>query len=134
MTKIFKFNILCDIDWETKVDKALDSFSGIQRHFEIKNYGVDLNGIVLVFMCQPADLGLKQRKRFSKKDKILYLDIMLNHNEMLKTTDIAEKSKVLLSKINEELFSTLESYKFKNADLSKLKQDFNAFAKKKGLT
>ena len=133
MVKTFRFSILSDTNWETKVDRGLSFFSDTARHFEIKDYGADLDGIVLVMMCRSPELNFKQRKRYSKKEKFFYLDIMLDYKEMVRTKDELTKGKIMLDKINNELFPALGKYKFKDFDLLKFQKDFKAFVKKKGL-
>jgi hypothetical protein len=134
MIKTFDFKLLADINWETKVDKGLHFFSDLPRHFEIKNYGQDVRGIALVMMCRSPELMFKQRKRFSKADKKLFLDIMLDYDEMVKSDDDFARAKIIYNKISAELFTKLEKYKFRNFDLTGFKADFAAFARTRNLT
>ena len=78
-----RFNILSDADWDSKIDKVLDTFSdfGYRRLFEEKNYGDSLYGITVVFMCRNTEYNFKQRIKYSKKEKKIYLDIMLDLNQ-----------------------------------------------------
>jgi len=79
-----RFNILCDADWESRVDQVLNGLSdfGYRQYFEERDYGSGMIGITVVLMCQDPGLNLKQRIRFSKKEKKLYIDVMLNLTEM----------------------------------------------------
>ena len=79
-----RFNILCDADWESRVDQVLNELSdfGYRQYFEEQDYGSGMLGITVVLMCQEPGLNLKQRMRFAKKEKKLYLDVMLNLTEM----------------------------------------------------
>jgi hypothetical protein len=51
-------------------------------HFSDREYGAGLVGVVAVLMCQDPALDLKQRVRHSKKDKTLYVDVMLDYTSM----------------------------------------------------
>ncbi|MFT3935795.1 MAG: hypothetical protein QM726_19360 [Chitinophagaceae bacterium] len=133
MIKLFRFNILSDTNWETKVENAIDLLDGIQHYFEMRNYGKGLAGIVLVVMCRDPRLKFKQRKRFLKKNNYLYLDIMLDYSEMISTTDNFLKARIIVEKIKQELFPILANYNLNNVELAKLETDFNNFIRSKGL-
>ncbi|WP_031454661.1 hypothetical protein [Flavobacterium chungangense] len=74
------FGLTADIHWETKVDISLGLVP--QREFRdffySKNYGTDINKFVVVLMCRNSEYNFKQRIRFIKKEKALYMDIMLD--------------------------------------------------------
>lgn len=127
----FRFNILADFNHETKVDKGLEYFRGIQKYFELKYYGEDLKGIVLVMMCRSPHLEFKRRKRFSKKNRFFYLDIMLDYQQMIDSKDDLTRAMVVLNQINLELFPSLVKYKFKNLDLAEMQKDLESFVKLK---
>lgn len=96
----FRFNILADFCWESEVDKVLDRLSAIEyrRFFVEQYYGSSLEGITVVLMCQNPDLNLKQRIRFSKKEKKIYLDLMLDLNQFL-LIDQRQKERVVAEKL-----------------------------------
>lgn len=133
MVKTFRFYIISDSNWEAKIDNGLTFFKVIQRYFELKDYGADLNGIILVLMCRSPKLNFKRRKRYATNERLFYLDIMLDYEQMVQIKEDINKAKYILQKITNELFSTLETYKFGDLNIEKLRTDFMMFAKNKGL-
>ncbi|MDB4904018.1 MAG: hypothetical protein JWQ63_3299 [Mucilaginibacter sp.] len=74
--------ITCDANWEAKIDKVLNILSetGYKAVFERRDYGTTIDGIGIVLMCRDPSLKFKQRIRYSRKDRTIYMDIMLNFN------------------------------------------------------
>jgi len=120
----FRFNILADFYWESKVDKVLDRLStiGYRRFFVEQYYGSSLEGITVVLMCQNPDLNLKQRIRFSKKEKKIYLDLMLDLNQFL-LIDQRQKERVAAEKLIEEIPVIISKYKLNDFNLPKFESD-----------
>ncbi len=127
MVKTFLFSILSDSNWEVRVGEACGLWGNGRRYFEMKDYGTSVDGIVLVVMCRSRELNFKQRKRFSKKEKIFHLDIMLDYIEMVRTKDILTKSKMIANQIEQQLFPVLNKYKFEDFDLPKFHSDLTTF-------
>ncbi len=119
-------NILADFYWETKIDKVLDFLSntGYRRFFEDKNYGSSLGGIVVGLMCHEPSLNLKQRIRLSKKEKIIYVDIMLDYTLFMKI-DQNKRNEIVISKIKNEIPPIISKYKFEDFDLLRFENDLN---------
>ena len=119
-----RINILCDADWEAKIDKVLDNFSnlGYRRFFEERSYGCSLEGVTIVLMCQDPKLNLKQRIKHSIKEKKIYLDIMLDLLQM-KSIDQQQRNKIVADKIINEVSPIIAKYKFNDFDLVKFKED-----------
>jgi hypothetical protein len=119
-----RFNILCDADWEAKVDEVLHYLSslGYRRFFEERNYGDSLEGIIIDLICQDPELKLKQRIRYSKKEKKLYIDLMLDLLQF-KQIDQVQRNKIVTDKIINEVPSIIAKYKFANFELTKLEVD-----------
>ena len=71
------FGISADSWWETKVADTLSLIP--QREFKdffySKYYGADLDDIFIVLMCRQPEHNFKQRIRYKKKEKALYMDI-----------------------------------------------------------
>lgn len=120
----FRFNILADFYWESGVDKVLDRLSAIEyrRFFVEQCYGSSLEGITVVLMCQNPDLNLKQRIRFSKKEKKIYLDLMLDLNQFL-LIDQRQKERVAAEKLIKEIPVIISKYKLDDFNLSKFELD-----------
>ena len=110
-----RFNILCDIDWETKIDEALNDFSIKELDEHLKKYtlGDGLAGITVVLMCKKPGLNFKQRIRLSSKENKLYMDIMLDYNEFIKIKK-KDRKQIISSKILSELPITLKKYKIED--------------------
>jgi hypothetical protein len=119
-----RFNILSDADWDSKIDKVLDTFSdfGYRRLFEEKNYGDSLYGITVVFMCRNTEYNFKQRIKYSKKEKKIYLDIMLDLNQF-KQIEQREKERIVAQKLISEIPPIISKYKFTDFDLPSFEAD-----------
>jgi hypothetical protein len=116
--------ITCDCYWETKVDKVIDKIdaTGYKRYFADQNYGSTLENITIILMCQNPELKLKQRIKFAKNDKKLYVDIMLDFLLMLDLSQI-EREKNIADKIISEIPIVIAKYKFADFNLSKFELD-----------
>ena len=123
-----RFNLLSDANWESKVDKVLDSISGFGYHelFQQKDYGDSLDGVTVVFMCRNPEYNFKQRIRHSKKEKKLYVDIMLDLNQFIQIEQ-TDREKILAQKLVAELPLIIDKYKFPDFDLTKFENDLKKF-------
>ncbi len=119
-----EFFITCDANWEAKIDKVLDAFhkTGYERFFEKRNYSSSLDGIVIVLMCRSTYLKFKQRIRFVRTDRKIYMDIMLNFDQLI-LVDQEARVKIVAEKVIEEVPLIIAKYKLKDFDLSKFKVD-----------
>lgn len=119
-----RLNILCDADWEAKVDKVLDAFSnsGYRRFFEERRYGGGIEGIVIGLICQDPSLKLKQRIKYAKKEKRIYIDIMLDLNQF-KQLDQNQRVKIAAEKIITQVPSIISKFKIEDFDYAKFEQD-----------
>lgn len=120
----FRFNILADFYWESKIDKVLDTLSetAYRHFFSEQYYGSSLNGITVVLMCQDPNLKLKQRVKLSKKEKKIYLDIILDLNRFLQI-DQKEREKIVVEKLIDEVPAIIRKYKLEDFDLQKFESD-----------
>ena len=119
-----RFFITCDSFWEAQVDKVINCIddTGYEGYFSEQDYGNSLNGITVVLMCQDPNLNLKQRIRFSKKEKNLYLDIMLNLPHFLEILQ-KEREEIIVDKIITEVPQVIAKYKFKDFELVRFEKD-----------
>ena len=118
---MFKFHLISDTFFSSGILEAKQRITNNQLHkiIESEIYGDDLNGIVICLMCCDPDIIFKRRLRFSKKEKVLYMDIILNHDQfsvMSHEQRISEICKILLEKIP----LIFKKYKFNNFNSSKL--------------
>ncbi|MDR7212732.1 hypothetical protein [Flavobacterium piscis] len=120
-----KFGISADIDWESGVREVLGLIP--QREFKdffyTKNYGIDLNDIFIVLMCRDSEYNFKQRIRYVKKERALYMDIMLDSDLFAKITQ-EERNKIVFEKLIKEVPEIIAKYKFKDFDLERFKEDW----------
>ena len=125
-----RLNVLCDADWESKVDKVLFALSDLdyRRFFEKRNYGSSLDGIIIVLICLDSELNLKQRIRQSKKEKELYMDIVLELDEF-KQIDQQQRNKIVANKIIAEVPVIIKKYKFPDFDLVAFEADLKKLLK-----
>jgi len=128
-----KMSIFGDIGWESKMDKVLYDLRdlGFGRFFEEKDYGESVAEIGIILMCQDASLNLKQRIRFSKQEKKLSMDIMLDLEQMMQL-DHESRRKIIAEKIVTEVPLVLRKYKFKDFDLPRFSKDLSDWFKQHG--
>jgi hypothetical protein len=112
---MFKFQLLSDTDSESGIliAKQKITSNGFNKYITSENYGSDLNGIVIILMCRKPEIVFKKRLRLSKKEKVLYMDIMLDYdlfNNMAFEQRITQICKTLLV----ELSQVLKKYKFQD--------------------
>ena len=123
--------ITCDIDWESRLDKVLDSIidAGYKHYFEKRNYGSSLNEMFVVAMCRNPEYNFKQRIRLSKKEKVLYLDLMFDLNQF-KVIEQNEREKIFATKFVTEIPPIVAKYKFDDFDLPQFEADLKKFLNK----
>ena len=90
------------------------------------DYGFDLIGFCIVMMCR--DYDFKQRIRFSKAEKTLYMDIMFPYAEMVAMTP-EQRRRLVAHKLREEVPVIVRKYQKKIADfkMEAFLADFDAF-------
>jgi hypothetical protein len=123
-----RLNLLSDAHWEAKVGKILDELSstGYRQLFEAREYGKGLGGITVVFMCQEPSLNLKQRVKFAKQDKKLYIDIMLHLDEMkMATPDV--RRRIVVERLADEVPAILHKYSFEDFDEPRFVEDLKSW-------
>jgi hypothetical protein len=102
----------------------LNELSGTGYHslFEEREYGEGLHGIVVGFICRDPKLNFKRRVRFAKKEKMLYMDIMLDLDQMRKINHDARK-RIVVERLADEVPSTLRKYSFPDFDEARFVAD-----------
>ena len=126
-----RFFITCDSFWEAQVDKVIDRIddTGYKRYFSEQDYGTSLDGITVVLMCQAPNLNLKQRIRLSKKEKKIYLDIMLDLPHFLEIAQ-KEREKIIVDKLIAEIPPIITKYKLADFNLAKFETDLKNWMSK----
>ncbi|RDI13194.1 hypothetical protein [Flavobacterium sp. AG291] len=120
-----RVNILCDIYWESRVDWVTHALSdaGYRNFFDEQDYGSSINNLVIIMMCRDSYLNFKQRIRFSKKEKTLYMDIMLDLDQFMKIAQ-KEREEIVVDKLISEVPLIIAKYKFKDFNLLAFEKDF----------
>ena len=123
--------ITCDANSESGVGIIIDEISGpTRKHFLPKAYGDGLKGIVIVLMCRNPDLNFKQRIRFSKKDKTLYMDVMLDLKQMIRAAH-QDRKRTIINRLTDEVPIIIHKYSFPDFDekhfVEELKNCLNKF-------
>src|ERR1035437_8972176 len=106
-----KLGILCDAHWESKLDRTLRelSSSGYRCLFGARSYGTGLAEVNIVLMCRDPKLKFKQRIRFVKRRRAIYLDIMLDLDELRQAGNNARR-KIVLGQLSTEVPRVLHKY------------------------
>lgn len=116
-----------DINAESGVAEVVYEISGpAATYFKANNYGGGLLGLVVVLMCRDPEINFKRRIRFSKKDKKLYMDIMLNL-EQLKNAVHEIRKKTIAERIADEVPIVLRKYSIPDFDEARFVEDLKTW-------
>jgi len=119
------FRITGDVASESGLAPIITEMSGATRqYFLSKDYGIGLLGIVVVLMCQDQDLKLKRRVRFARNDKKLYLDIMLDLDQM-KRSDPKLRKRIVAERLIDEVPQVLGKYSLSDFNMVRFMADLN---------
>lgn len=130
-----RFGITSDTNFETKVgDQVVTKFPSreIEDWLYFKNYGNDLVEIFIVLMCRNPEYNFKQRIRMDRKEKILYIDLMLDYNYFTSNITQQDRITVVAKKITEEIPLIVKKYKFKDFKIDLFMKDLNGYLKQIG--
>jgi hypothetical protein len=118
-----------DINRESGVAEVLDEISSpTRRHFTPAEYGGGLVGIAVVLMCRDPRLNFKRRIRFSKKEKVLYIDIMLSLDQM-RIASHEHRKRVIVERLLDEIPVVLHRYSIKDFDETRFVEDLGRWLK-----
>ncbi|HTB99706.1 MAG TPA: hypothetical protein VK705_03395 [Ferruginibacter sp.] len=123
-----EFFITTDSWWETRIDKVTSVMHDyhIKHFFANKNYGSSVNKIAIILMCREPHLKFKQRIRFLKQEKILYMDIILDYYQFM-DVDQKVRERQVAEKLIAEVPAIIAKYKFPDFNLPKFEKDFKKF-------
>jgi hypothetical protein len=108
--------ITSDENERSGVGEIVDEISGpTRKHFVPEDYGVGLVGVVIVLTCRDPKLNFKRRVRFAKKERKVFLDIMLDLPTMIAASPEARKREVAQRLFN-EVPEVLSRYKIPDFD------------------
>ena len=119
-----RVTITGDLNSESGISKVVLEISGCtSKHFRPKVYGDGLVGICIVLMCRSAYLKFKRRIRMSKKEKKLYMDIMLDITQMIPLTHEMRRQ-IVIERISREVPEVLSKYDLADFDRGRFIDDF----------
>ncbi|MBT1697133.1 hypothetical protein KK083_09620 [Fulvivirgaceae bacterium PWU4] len=123
--------ITSDANYESKIDTAFDGIYNdeVKELFAVKNYGGSLETISIILTCRDPLLNFKQRIRYSKKEKTLYMDIMFDLEEVVRLSH-EDKKKLLAKKLSGEVPEILSRYKYEDFNVKEFLNDFMRWIKK----
>ncbi len=108
--------ITSDANEESGVGEVVDEISGpTRKHFATKSYGIGILGIGVVLMCRNPELKFKQRLTFSKADKRLSMDVMLDLAQM-RQADHQGRKRIIRERLAEEVPAVLRKYSIPDFD------------------
>lgn len=118
---MFKFQLLSDTDSESGIlfAKQQITSNGFNKYITSENYGSDLNGVVIILVCRKPGIILKKRLRLSKKEKILYMDIMLDY-DLFNNIEFEQRVTQICKTLLVEISQVLKKYKFEDFKSDKL--------------
>jgi len=116
-----KVSVLSGSNWEAKLDHATRGLS-LRSHFEHRHYGTGLLGIVILLNCREPELNHKQRVHFTRSTRTLYLDVMLDLDEMTKL-DHTGRRQAIAKRLLAEVVRIITSRGFKEFDATAFTND-----------
>ncbi|HEV7646129.1 MAG TPA: hypothetical protein VGO50_19490 [Pyrinomonadaceae bacterium] len=115
-----RIDILSDSDLEAKLGDVTSVLNdtGFYKVFETKQYDDANISICIVLMCRDPIHKFTQRVRFSKKENCLYMDIMLDLDQMKHANDDLRK-RIVAEKMLDEIPAIIGRYKNIDFDLQR---------------
>jgi len=119
--------ITSDANAESGVGQVVDEISGPTRnHFARKQYGAGLLGVVVVLMCRNGALNFKRRVRFAKKDKTLFMDAMLDLDEM-RQAEHGVRKRIVAERLTDEIPTVLHKHSIPDFDDARFIEDLKSW-------
>ncbi|MEI6564681.1 MAG: hypothetical protein WCO42_10300 [bacterium] len=116
-----------DTDIQSGVGSIIDDSSGpTEDYFSPLDYGTGAPDIAVILMCQDSGLNLKRRVRLSKKDKTLYLDVMLDLQTM-KSVQPEARRQFVFKKIHDDVTEVIARYGLPNFDSGRFLKDLKSW-------
>lgn len=127
-----KFGITCDANIESGVSEVIYGMNkAFDEYFGDRFYDDSGIGLFIVLMCRDPQWNFKQRIRFVKKRNTLYVDIMLDLDEM-RRSDLSARKRIVGEKIVNEVPQIAAKYKFKGFDLRRFTRDLREWFEQNG--
>ncbi|MES2018948.1 MAG: hypothetical protein V4484_20845 [Pseudomonadota bacterium] len=121
-----RLNILSDSEWESGIGQVVVWLSKTEyfREFQERNYGSGLVAVAVNLICQNPIFLFERRIRYSKKEKKIYLDIMLNLSDFVNVS-FDERRRIVLNALLKEVPEVIGKYSIESFDVKTFLADFN---------
>jgi hypothetical protein len=122
-----------DVDWESGADvvrSELAKFDEVPFLAE-RPYGSLVQEVAIFLICQREELGLRQRVRLDRKNRILYMDVMLDLNSM-KTASQQERRRIVATRLVDEVSRVVSKYASNEFNAAMFSSDFRRWIESTG--
>jgi hypothetical protein len=119
--------VTSDANAESGVGEVVGEISGpTRRHFVPKDYGVGLAGVVVVLMCRDPERNFKRRIRFARKEKTVFMDVMLDL-ALMRQADHGARKRIIRERLAEEIPAVLRRYAVADFDEERFVTDLKSW-------
>ena len=126
--------ITSDANAESGVGEVVFEISGpTRKHFVSKDYGVGLLGVAVVLMCRNPELNFQRRLRFARKEKTVFMDVMLDL-EQTRHADHERRKRIVVERLAEEIPAVLRKYSIQDFDEARFAEDLKSWVTEIGAT
>jgi hypothetical protein len=102
--------ITSDANAASGVGRVVDEISGpTRRYFASKDYGVGLLGVAVVLMCRNPELNFQRRLSFARKEKTVFMDVMLDLEQMRQAGHECRR-RIVLERLVQDIPAALRKY------------------------
>lgn len=119
--------ITCDVNEGSGVGEVVGEISGpTRRHFVPKDYGIGLAGVAVVLMCRDPERNFQRRLRFARKEKTVFMDVMLDLAQM-READHSGRKQIIRERLTEEIPAVVRKYSIGDFDDARFAEDLKAW-------
>ena len=117
-----RFFITCDCHQITGMLKIVEmiTISGLEKKLASNNYGSSIKRLRVILFCH--EFEWKPRIRFTKNDKILGIDVIVDYTAMCKAS-FSERKLIVGQRMMADLAQVIAKYKFEDFDLPRFLLD-----------
>jgi hypothetical protein len=122
-----------DVDWESRADVVRSELARVDENpfFAGKSYGSQVREVAMILVCHNKTLNIKQRVRLDRRNKILYLDVLLDF-EAMKNSSQEGRRRIVATRIISEVTRVALKYKGDDFDADNLIKDFQGWIESTG--
>jgi len=125
-----RLNILADAEWQSGIGEVITWLAATRYwdEFEVGEYGDGLNELAIFLICRDPELKFKRRIRHLKKERKIYMDVMLELDQFVRAKFV-ERRKFVVDALLTEVPTVVAKYSIVNFDTERFIRDFsNRFA------